>query len=100
MQYRYFAESLEEVKKQFQKNYKNVLWAETQEEFEEIFRKCQDHDFLPNTYSSVLFDTFLFFDILTENNIFHLKYLEKHFKYIVFCGKNLEELHKRIQMII
>ena len=97
MKYRYFAQDIRIVKEQFYKNYgkDNILYAETQEEFEEVLEKC--NDFVDNRYNAVLFDTFLFFDILTENNIYCLKDLEMFFDYIVFCGENLEELAKRIK---
>ena len=99
MKYRYFAQDIEIVKEQFFNNYgeENILFAKEQDEFEEVLTKCKDHDFLDNYYSAVLFDTFLFFNLLTENNIYFLKSLEKNFDYIVFCGKNIEELAKRMK---
>jgi len=92
MKYRYFSAPIEEVKKQFIENYgkSEVKFAETQDEFLEIVIN-------PNHHIAVIFDSFLFFDILTENNIYHLLKLENYFKYIVFCGDNLEELNKRIK---
>ena len=99
MKYRYFASNIEEVKYQFYNNYgkENVLYAVEQYEFEEILDICK-HDFCNNHYKVVLFDTFLFFDILTENNIYCLKNLEKYFDYIVFCGKNIDEMVKRMNL--
>ena len=92
MKYRYFSAPIEEVKKQFIGNYgkSEIKFAETQDEFLEIVMNHENH-------VAVIFDSFLFFDILTENNIYHLPKLEKYFKYIVFCGDNLEELNKRIK---
>ncbi len=94
MKYRYFASPIEEVKKQFINKYNknDVLYADNQDEFLEIVMN-------PNYHTAVIFDSFLFFDILTENNIYHLKKLENYFQYIVFCGDNLEELHKRLKII-
>lgn len=92
MKYRYFQAPIEEVRNQFIQNYgkSQIKSAETQDEFLEIVMD-------PNYHEAVIFDSFLFFDILTENNIYHLPKLEKYFKYIVFCGDNLEELNKRIK---
>ena len=98
MKYRYFASDIEKVKEQFYNNYgkENILCAVEQDEFEEVLN-IYKHDFLENRYKAVLLDTFLFFDILTENNIYCLKSLEPYFDYIVFCGKNIDELSKRMK---
>lgn len=94
MQYRYFAAPIIEVKRQFIQNYGEcqVLAAETQDQFLNIIMN-------PVSNTVVIFDSFLFFDLLTENNIYHLPKLEKYFKYIVFSGDNLEELCKRINSL-
>ena len=91
MQYRYFAAPMHEVKHQFVKNYgeSQVKIAKTQDEFMNIVMH-------PIRHTAIILDTFLFFDLLTENNIYHLAKLEKYFEYIVFTGNNLEELHNRI----
>ena len=99
MKYRYFYSPIDEVKEYFYKNYDDVLYAETQEEYEEIFEKCKTHDFLENTYSVLILDSFLFFDILTQDNIDYLKYLKGHFKYIVFCGDKVDEIKGRLEGI-
>jgi hypothetical protein len=92
MQYRYFATSIDITKEQFIKNYgeHQVIVAETQDEFMQIVM-------YPVLKTVIILDSFLFFDLLTENNIYHLSKLENYFKYIVFSGNNLEELCKRIQ---
>jgi len=94
MQYRYFAAPVDEVQEQFVKNYgeTQVKLAKTQDEFMNIVMH-------PIPRKVVILDTFLFFDLLTENNIYHLTKLEKYFQYIVFTGDNLEELHKRINSL-
>jgi hypothetical protein len=85
---------MDEVLSQFVKHYgkENVLWAETQEEFEEI---CDVDD----EYQVVCLDTFLFFDLLTPDNIYKIKNLEKYFTYIVFVGKDIMELNRRIRKL-
>ena len=93
MQYRYFACSFDEVVKQFRDNYgDSVLTAQTQKEFEQCLMNKK-------YYKAIILDTFLFFDILTEDNIYHVKSLEKYFDYIVFVGKDITELSIRIKKL-
>lgn len=94
--YRFFLTPINEVGDQFVRNYgKNkVFIAETQKQFEECLDKCYRQI---QEYSVLVFDTFLFFDILTENNIYELKKLKQYVKYIVFCGNNTEELRRRLK---
>ena len=94
MQYRYFASGFDEVVEQFNNMYgkKNILYAETQKDYETCLM-CKKQ------YKAIILDTFLFFDILTEDNIYHVKSLEKYFDYIVFAGKNIEQLNYKIKKL-
>lgn len=95
MQYRYFAASLDEVVEQFENNYgkENILFAERQKDFEKILLNRKH-------YKAIILETFLFFDILTEDNIYHIKSLENYFDYIVFSGKNINQLILKIKKLI
>ena len=95
MQYRYFcSRDLGEIFNQFIRYYgkENVLRAETQEEFEDI---CDNDD----EYIAVILDTFLFRDILLEENLYKIRPLESRFEYIVFVGPDILELNEKIKRL-
>ena len=95
MQYRYFACDFDEVVDQFEKLYgvENVIHAREQKEFEE----CVFGRMATQKYKALILDTFLFFDILTENNIYYIPSLQKSFSYIVFVGDRISELNQKIK---
>ena len=99
MQYRYFASSFNEVVEQFQNNYgkENILFAEKQKDFENILLNLKQYK---KQYKAIVLEAFLFFDILTEDNIYQIKSLEKYFEYIVFSGKNIDQLILKIKKFV
>ena len=97
MQYRYFACDFDEVVDQFEKMYgvENVMHAREQGEFE----KCVFGRMATQKYKALILDTFLFFDILTEDNIYYIRLLQKSFAYIVFVGDRISELNQKIKSL-
>ena len=97
MQFRYFASNFEEVVQHFKKLYgkENIMYAKEQDEFEE----CVFNRMATKRYKLIILDTFLFFDILTENNIYYIPNLQKSFTYIIFVGERICELNSIIKKL-
>ena len=97
MQYRYFACDFDEVVDQFEKLYgvENIMCAREQSEFEE----CVFGRMATQKYKALILDTFLFFDILTEDNIYYIPFLQKSFTYIVFVVDRISELNQKIKKL-
>ncbi len=97
MQFRYFAADFDEVVQHFSKLYgkDKIMYAKEQHEFE----ACIFERMATQKYKAIILDTFLFFDILTEDNIYRLSHLKKSFTYIVFVGDRISELNDKIKKL-
>lgn len=93
MKYRYFANDFISVLRQFQENYgkENVFYAITEREFDILINSFYDK------HPAIIFNTQIF--INKDYNLEYIPGFEKYFDYIVFVGKNLEEINGKIKKL-